>query len=140
MLIIRQQTWDQLISLAREGLPLEVCGYLAEGNGVIEEIFPIKNTDASAVHYTMDPEDQFRAIRQIRDQGLRLRSAYHSHPNTLARPSAEDIRLAYDESLIYVIISLKNNQPEVKSFIIRGGAATEEGIQIINGEIRHATF
>ena len=117
---------------AKKGAPLEVCGYLAEKNGVIEEIFPIKNTDASAEHYSMAPSDQFDAIRKIRDQKLTLRAAFHSHPESPARPSAEDIRLAYDPSISYLILSLMNPQPDLKSFIIRNSTVTPEEITVEN--------
>jgi proteasome lid subunit RPN8/RPN11 len=78
----------------------------------------------------MAPEDQFNAIKDIRKKGLTLLGNFHSHPASPARPSAEDIRLAFDPSLSYIIISLKNPEPVLKSFIIRSGAAEEEPVQV----------
>jgi len=41
---------------------------------------------------------------------------YHSHPESPAKPSSEDNRLAYDASISYVIVSLANGKEDIKSF------------------------
>ena len=47
---------------------------------------------------------------------------YHTHPATLARPSAEDIRPALTRGVVYVIVSLQNaDNPVVKGFVIEDG-------------------
>jgi proteasome lid subunit RPN8/RPN11 len=76
----------------------------------------------------MAPEDQFKVISEIRKKGWILLGNFHSHPATPSRPSAEDIRLAFDPSLSYVIISLQDTQPVLKSFRIRQGIAEEEAL------------
>jgi proteasome lid subunit RPN8/RPN11 len=78
----------------------------------------------------MAPEDQFSTIKDIRKKGLTLLGNFHSHPATPARPSEEDIRLAFDPSLSYLIISLKDPEPVLKSFIIRAGTASEEPVRV----------
>jgi proteasome lid subunit RPN8/RPN11 len=88
----------------------------------------LTNTDQSAEHFSMDPAEQFAAIKDIRNRGWVLLGNFHSHPATPARPSAEDIRLAFDSSLSYVIISFQNDPPELKSFLIREGQVAEEPI------------
>jgi proteasome lid subunit RPN8/RPN11 len=65
----------------------------------------------------------------MRAKGFVLLGNFHSHPETPARPSAEDIRLAFDPALSYIIISLKDEEPVLKSFIISGGAAAEESVR-----------
>ena len=44
----------------------------------------------------MDPKEQLKAIKDMRANGLTPLGNWHSHPETPARPSQEDIRLAYD--------------------------------------------
>jgi proteasome lid subunit RPN8/RPN11 len=56
---------------------------------------------------------------------------YHSHPATPARPSVEDIRLAYDPDIFYFIISLATGKPEIKAFRIINGEAKNIDIKII---------
>jgi proteasome lid subunit RPN8/RPN11 len=80
----------------------------------------------------MAPEEQFKAIKDMRGKGFALLGNFHSHPETPARPSAEDIRLAFDPSLSYIIISLADagGSVVVKSFNIKDGAAVEEPLKV----------
>lgn len=126
MLRISQQVLDTLIAHARKDLPIEACGYLAEREGIVTEAIPLKNLDDSQEHFTLDPEEQFAALRRMRSEGCKLKGVYHSHPSTPARPSAEDLLLANDPNLIYVIVSLASEEPVIKSFRIQGQMATEE--------------
>jgi proteasome lid subunit RPN8/RPN11 len=81
----------------------------------------------------MDPAQQFAAVKNCRAEGLSIRAVYHSHPETDAYPSAEDIKLAYDPSLSYVIISLAESSPSINSFIIEKDKIQAEQIEIIAG-------
>lgn len=132
MLKIKQETIYKIVAHGRAETPLEACGYLAERNGVICKHFELVNIDKSPIHFAMDPAEQFAAFRECRDQGLKIRAVYHSHPETPARPSAEDIKLAYDPSLSYVIVSLAGPDPSIKSFIIRKDIVEPETLEIIN--------
>lgn len=121
---------DKMVAQARAGAPLEACGYLGEKEGVLTEALPLRNADASPEHFRFEPAEQFAALRQLRAAGLRMRAVYHSHPASPARPSAEDIRLANDPSLLYVIVSLLQPEPDVKAFVIRGGEVAAEPLEI----------
>lgn len=78
----------------------------------------------------MSAEDQFRTVWDFRQKGLVLLGNFHSHPATPARPSAEDIHLAFDPALSYVIVSLMDDAaPVLKSFLIRGEGAEEEPVR-----------
>jgi proteasome lid subunit RPN8/RPN11 len=128
---IRRAVIEQLIEHARGDAPLEACGYLAERDGVAIALFRLRNVDASAEHFAFDPAEQFSVLRQMRSAGLRMRAVYHSHPASPARPSAEDIRLANDPGLYYVIVSLAQIEPDVKAFAIRGGEVSAEPLEIV---------
>ncbi len=56
-------------------------------------------------------------------------AVYHSHPETPARPSKEDIRLAYDSDIIYLIISLAGKVPDIKSFKIRKDQVEKDQVE-----------
>ncbi len=115
---------------ARE-LPHEACGYLAERNGVIEQHYEMTNMDRAADHFSMDPKEQFAAVKEMRRLGQTLAAVYHSHPETPARPSREDIRLAYDPDISHVIISMLNpDDISVKAFIIHGKEVRPDPITI----------
>jgi proteasome lid subunit RPN8/RPN11 len=80
----------------------------------------------------MDPKEQFATVKDIRSAGFEMLAIYHSHPETPARPSAVDIRLALTPNVIYVIVSLhKNNGFMVKGFHIAGSNVTEVPIRIL---------
>ena len=132
MLKIKQEVIDKIVEHGGQEAPLEACGYLAEQDGVICKHFELINIDQSPVHYSMDPAEQFATVKKCRDHGLSLRAVYHSHPETPARPSAEDIKLAYDPELSYVIVSLAEPGPTVKSFIIKKGKVTPEPLETVN--------
>ncbi|MDR1738053.1 MAG: Mov34/MPN/PAD-1 family protein [Candidatus Symbiothrix sp.] len=56
-------------------------------------------------------------LKKTRKDGEKIMANYHSHPETPARPSEEDIRLACDPNIIYIIISLAQKTPVVKAFV-----------------------
>ena len=135
MLKIPRPIYDALIAQARQDAPIEACGYLAgrrlETGDEIAAHFPMKNVDASAEHFAFDPAEQFAALKEAGKQGLKLIACYHSHPATPARPSEEDIRLAFDSSIHYLIVSLAESEPVVKSFRIVKGEVTHEPLEVI---------
>lgn len=129
MLFIPKQILAQLFEHAKRGLPEEVCGYLAGTDRIIKQHFELTNIDHSPEHFSFDPAEQFKALYESRNAGLEILANYHSHPETPARPSQEDIRLAYDPNISYVIISLADSiSPEIKAFKIKSGEVTEEEI------------
>jgi proteasome lid subunit RPN8/RPN11 len=138
---LRASDYEAMAAHARSGLPNEVCGLLAghsEGSTekivkVVEKVYCLPNADASREHFSIDPREQLTAVKDLRTKGLRLLGNFHSHPETPARPSAEDIRLAYDPSLSYLILSLAGagKTPEIKSFRIEKGAVSPEEIELV---------
>ncbi|MDR2400089.1 MAG: Mov34/MPN/PAD-1 family protein, partial [Deferribacteraceae bacterium] len=63
--------------------------------------------------------------------GIKLTACYHSHPETPARPSEEDLKKLTDPKLSYIIVSLAGGKVALKSFKIKGGAATAEEIEVM---------
>lgn len=131
MLRIPQEIIDDLFNHAQDGLPEEVCGYLAGTGREVTRQFRLTNIDHSNEHFSFDPAEQFQVVREARKAGLEILGNYHSHPETPARPSQEDIRLAFDPNISYVIVSLAAEIPDVKSFRIKNGEVEKEEIQVI---------
>lgn len=110
--------------------PNEACGYLrgvaAEARGLIG----MTNVDASPEHFSLDPGEQFAALKEARELGEDLLAVYHSHPETPARMSAEDIRLANDPRIIYVIHSLADGR--TRGFRVdKDKTVTDVGIEFV---------
>lgn len=131
MLKIKREAYKKVIDSAREALPHEACGYLAGKAGTIIRCFPMTNTDASAEHYSFDPQEQFDILKKTRELGLEIISNYHSHPQTPARPSEEDIRLAFDPDIVYGIVSLASEDEYFNFFRIKDNTVYPVGYFII---------
>ncbi|MDR2691000.1 MAG: M67 family metallopeptidase [Dysgonamonadaceae bacterium] len=132
MIHIPQHIIDGVIAQARNELPDEACGLLAgSGNQAVKQ-YPLTNIDHSPEHFSFDPKEQFAVLREARKQGLQIIANYHSHPESPARPSEEDIRLAFDPNIVYLILSLQDaGNPVIKAFSIREGKVEPVKIIII---------
>ena len=132
MIQIPQSVHDDMIAHAREGFPLEVCGILGGTGESVSAIYRMTNTDASNEHFMMEPREQFTVIKDLRAKGLTMLAVYHSHPESPARPSEEDIRLALTSDVSYVIISLDDAAaPDIKSYKISSANVQMEPIDTI---------
>lgn len=123
---------DDLIAHAKEGFPLEVCGILGGTGDTVSVIYRMTNTDASNEHFMMEPKEQFSVVKDLRAKGLAMLAIYHSHPESPARPSEEDIKLALTPDVSYVIVSLADAElPDVKSYKISSGKVEPETLEVI---------
>ena len=123
--------FEQMIQQAKAQAPIEACGILAGRDGQVERLYEMTNADKSSDHFMMAPEEQFKVVKDIRAAGRQMLAIYHSHPETPARPSAEDIRLAFTPDVIYVIVSLQEaDNPVAKGFLIEDNSVTEVPVKI----------
>ena len=127
MITISKNILDSIVDHAKSELPNEACGYLGGKDGIITRSYPLTNIDHSPEHFSFDPAEQFATIKRARIDDVAILANYHSHPASPARPSVEDIRLAYDPNILYFIISLAENNPTIKAFrIVNGDVSNEE--------------
>lgn len=138
MFKINQEIVNQIFKHGESEAPIEACGYLAGKDNIVIKSYPMANKDRSEEHFALDPEEQFKVIREANSLGLKILAVYHTHPVTPARPSNEDIRLAYDPNIVYVIASLLDK--DIKAFKIRKGEVLTlkieiEGLKMSNQEL-----
>lgn len=77
---------------------------------------PGRNTEASPVRYTMDPQDVISAFRTFREQGLHLGAIVHSHLRGPATPSTSDVNeWNYPEALM-LIVSFAEHPPSLQAW------------------------
>ncbi len=132
MIRIPHAIHDEIIDHARSGFPLEVCGILGGTDTTVSAIYRMTNTDASNEHFMMAPREQFSVVKELRAEGISMLAIYHSHPESPARPSEEDIRLALTPGVSYVIVSLQDpGQPVIRSFRISDGVVTPEEVVVM---------
>jgi proteasome lid subunit RPN8/RPN11 len=113
-----------------DGLPLEACGLLGgdPANAVVSVFYPCENVARSSRIYTVDPKDHLRADRDAEGRGLEIIGVVHSHTHTEAYPSPTDVAQAPDPGWHYVIVSLRDEAPMLRSYRIVAGAITEEPV------------
>jgi proteasome lid subunit RPN8/RPN11 len=133
--VIPREVADRMIEHARQGFPNEACGMLAADSGRIAEFYPVANAEASPVRYVMEPRDQLRAMTAIDDHGWEVGAIYHSHTRTRAFPSSTDIAQTehvrpFFGDVIYVIVSLADEPPDIRAFWIRDGDVSEEPVEV----------
>lgn len=131
---IRKRDLEEMIASARNNLPNEACGLIGGKEGekgrIIEKVYVLTNLDSSPEHFTLDPKEQLAAVKDMRANGLIPLGNWHSHPETPARPSREDIRLGFDPSASYLILSLMGDSPVLRSFHVEKGEAREETLVV----------
>lgn len=130
---IRQEALEAMFEHCRKEYPNEACGYLAGREGHVARAFPIHNDAQSPTYYEMNPAEQLRAQRAIREEGLEHLAVYHSHVATEAFPSRRDIdRATAVQDFFeghYVLVTLKDaGPPRARAFRIRDGHVSEEGL------------
>jgi proteasome lid subunit RPN8/RPN11 len=122
MIKLPKDILDAMIRQAYDELPDEACGLLTGTDSVVQARHAMTNTDHSPEHFSFSPQEQFNVLREARRNGRKIMASYHSHPVSPARPSEEDIRLAYDAQIVYIILSLAAATPDVKAFYIAGSS------------------
>ncbi|MDR2367981.1 MAG: M67 family metallopeptidase [Deltaproteobacteria bacterium] len=136
---ITREAYGTLLGWARQNLPLEACGLvagrLADGGKEITRAVPLANAQASRERFGIDPREQLAAVKALRSEGLAPLGNFHSHPETPARPSGEDLKLFRDPAASYLILSLAGPEPVLKAFGLTPsageGAFAEEELEII---------
>jgi proteasome lid subunit RPN8/RPN11 len=132
MLRIGESGYRTMVAAALDGLPNEACGLLAgaPGQAKAHAIYPCRNTAESSRVYTVDPLDHLKADRDAESKGMAIIGVYHSHTHTDAYPSPTDVAQAPDPEWHYVIVSLKDPEPVVRSYRIVDGAINEEPVAL----------
>ena len=131
MIRIPKKVYDQMIDHAKKGYPNEACGLLAGKDEGVAEFFPMKNADLSAISYFMEPKEQLKVFKQMRDKSLDMRGIFHSHVASEAYPSQKDVRLAFYPDVSYLIVSLSDmEKPHLRSFRINEENVAEEEVKI----------
>jgi [CysO sulfur-carrier protein]-S-L-cysteine hydrolase len=121
-LILPHDIYEKIISHCKSVYPKEACGILAGKNDVIERVYEMTNIENSTVSYLMEPKEQFRVMKEMRNHGEKMIAIYHSHPHSSAYPSNKDVNLASYPDSAYIIVSLADKEkPEIRAFEINEG-------------------
>ncbi len=132
VLRLSKDIYMQMVAHCLGGLPDEACGLLVGpyGGDEVDHIFATPNAAASAMIYQIDPREILRADRQAQALGFDIMGVFHSHTHTDAYPSPTDMAQALDPGWHYVLVSLRDSHPVVRSYLIADGAITEETVEV----------
>jgi proteasome lid subunit RPN8/RPN11 len=130
VLRLTHHVYGRMVGHCYDGLPLEACGLLGGDPGTAKAslCYPTANAAASARVYTVEPRDHLRADRDAEGRGLELIGVFHSHTHTDAYPSPTDVAQAPDPGWHYVLVSLRDIAPVVRSYRIIDGKIAEESV------------
>jgi len=133
VLKISNLAYAQMLGAAYDGLPDEACGLLV--GSLTEATAPIfhvcRNAAESSKLYSIDGRDFMRIDRAAEDAGLEIVGVMHSHTHTEAYPSPTDVAVAPDPTWHYIIVSLRQESPVLRSYRIVDGEITEEPVVVL---------
>jgi proteasome lid subunit RPN8/RPN11 len=136
VLSLDRVAFDAICDRAFREYPLEMCGLIAgpAAGGAADHaatFYPCRNAAASAKLYTVDPHDHLRAEHDADDRDWEINGVVHSHTHSEPYPSPTDVAQAPDPAWHYVIVSLKRDAPELRSYRIVDGEITEEPVELV---------
>jgi [CysO sulfur-carrier protein]-S-L-cysteine hydrolase len=132
VLRLTRDIYTAMIGHCLSGLPDEACGLLVGpyGGGEATHIFLTRNAAASAMVYEVDPKEMLGVDREAQALGVDIMGVFHSHTHTDAYPSPTDVAQALDPGWHYVLVSLRDTHPVVRSYAIVDGVITEEPVVV----------
>ena len=135
MLRIARSAHLEMIRHAIAGLPNEACGLLGGpfGSDLISAFAPARNVDASAKTYSIGADGFLAADQAFGPLGIDVIGVMHSHTHTDPYPSPTDVAQADNPMLLgwhYVIVSLRDPTPVLRSFLLDGRTIREERVRL----------
>jgi len=132
-LIIPKDLFENILDHCRIAFPNEACGILAGAGGLVSRVYAMTNIEPSPISYFMDPGEQLRVQKQMREKREKMVAIFHSHPQSPAYPSAKDVNLAFYEDAFYLIVGLSEGiTGETRAFTIVKGSVQEITISIVD--------
>lgn len=120
---------NQILEQAQQSPGKEICGLLSSRNSDNSNqpahCYPIANTSSEPDHrYLMDPQQQINTFRIMREHDEELFAIYHSHPESPASPSAEDLQQASYPEALHIIVSMSTKGTlQLRGFRLKAGSA-----------------
>ena len=129
-LVFPAQAYAEMIGDAYDAYPLEACGLLVGKGSRVHRFVHCTNEASSARVYSIPGKQLLRAEMAAEEDGLEIIGVFHSHTHSEPYPSPTDIAQAPDPGWHYVIVSLKRDAPETRSYRIDAGAIFEERVAV----------
>lgn len=132
-LVISREFVEQMVTHCTASYPNEACGILAGTGNRVTRVYPMSNSEQSPISYFMDSKEQFRVMKELRQEALTMVAIFHSHPQSPAYPSVKDVSLAFYQEAVYVIIGLTEpGSPEIRAYTIIEEQVREASLRILD--------
>ena len=114
---LARTVYDGIIAHAREGKPEEICGILRGRAGRATQLYRARNLAEDKIdNYDVDPQTLLKQF-EFEEAGDEMVAIYHSHPVSVAYPSATDAWNAHYPDTYYLICSLElDDAPALRAF------------------------
>lgn len=124
---------NQILEQSQQSPTKEICGLISSHNKHPAHCYPVANASEDPVHrYSMDPKLQIDALRTMRERGEELYAIYHSHPETPASPSDEDLRQSSYPDALNIIVSMGTTGTlQLRGFRFKDNTATAVDICVV---------
>lgn len=132
MIELGKEIADKIIKHSKEEYPNEACGILAGIGPKVLSVFKMTNTDRSPSSFFMDPKEQLKVMKELREKNMEMLGIYHSHVGSRPYPSQRDVEMAFYPEVSYLIVSLSNmDKPEICSYKISENKIEEEPVKYV---------
>jgi proteasome lid subunit RPN8/RPN11 len=107
-------------------------GLVAGRDGRARRVLAAENLAASPLRFEVDGPVLLRLLERIDADGDALQAVYHSHTHTQAYPSQTDVNFAAGwPGIEWLIVGLRDAEPEVRAFLIERGEVRETGVEVL---------
>lgn len=126
MIVLSASQRAQILTAAERAYPDECCGLLVGREGEDGRLLVSRVVESENVHpdrtrdrFEVDPRIRIALERELRDAPERIVGHYHSHPDHPAQPSATDLELAFEPSLVWLIVGVADGRADrINAFCI----------------------
>jgi len=124
--VLPAAVYAEIVQHARAGKPEEICGVVRGRGLAAHAAIRGRNIAAERIeNYEVDPQTLLLQF-DFEEAGDEMMAIYHSHPASVAYPSATDAWNAYYPDSIYLICSLEHDEAPV----LRGFRLTTHSIDL----------
>lgn len=126
--------WREIVAHAQQELPRECCGLISGKQGRAARLYRLTNLAVGSSRYDIDPREILHLeFHELPAAGAEVLAIYHSHPVSIAYPSATDLELAFWPEAYYLICSLLDPAaPVIRAFRLTEGTISEFPVIVLD--------
>jgi len=138
MIILTTSQRDDMIAALRQAYPKEGCGLVVghmDGDAwVVDDLVASENISPTPLqNFEVDMRLRLQLQRELRGSGQAIIGHYHSHPNGKAGPSATDLKSAWEDNMVWIIVAVT---PTQESFSAHCYSAASNSFSAISIQVR----